>query len=293
MSTNSRRARRRLVLATLAAVAVALSVAGCGSSLLSPSAAPTRTVDPTPHAYEPTISPVVRVDGACIDATLSTIPSFGRTARSLLASVVGAWARQADAAAPNQSIAPSPGLDLDVRQVYTNSYSTQEPEASIQIVGVPGLRPEPATTSTGYLTDDPIWLAARTAVTQAAAEARLEAATGGRTVLGIPLVDQLGNYSEIVGCVTALGETMPSASQRSIVLFSDLEQNEPPQIAPALANTRVLVVQACDGGNVGACTALRIKWRGWLKFEGATSVQFILPYDAASIVPRFLNGAPS
>lgn len=274
-------------------VGVILGLTGCGGGLIDPSPpASGITVGSSAGAYTATVPAPVDGIGVCIDPTLSSVPGFSRSALRLVRGIVGTWAspppHNLSAGAPFQ-----PGLNLEIRQVATNSYATTNPYTMVQIVGVPGLKPRPGPTSDGFLADDPAWQHAAARVTAKAVAARRQARAGATQVGAIPLNDKPGVYSEIAGCVTALGQTLPTGSSRRIVLFSDLEQNEPPEAGHYLARTRLLIVQACDSGNAAGCAALQQKWRRWLGAEGATSVQFVRPEQAQSAVPAFVKEVPT
>ena len=271
-------------------IAVSLLIEGCGGGLLNPSppAQSTPAGNNSAGTYSPTVGAPLDVVGVCIDPTLSTVPGFSRGALGLVRGIVGGWS-VVPPSSVSEGTPPQPGLSLEIRQVSTNSYSTMNPYTMVQIVGVPGLKPRPDATSDGFLTQDAVWQRAAATVAARAAKARRQAATGAARLGAISLEDKPNNYSEILGCVTSLGQTMPAGSHRSIVLFSDLEQNRPPQAGRYLTDTSVLVVQACDSGNATACGSLQPKWRDWLRAQGATSVQFIRPEQAASVVPAFVK----
>ena len=269
-------------------------LAGCGGSLIDPSPPSQSTsVSLSAGAYSAAVPAPVNEIGVCIDPTLSTVPGFSGGALELVRSVVAGWAAPSPPTSVSAAIPPQPGLALEIRQVGTNSYATTNPYTIVRIVAVPGLRARPDATSDAFLAEDPVWRRAAGLVRSQATEARRQAVAGAAQVRSITLDDTPNVYSEILGCVTSLGQTMAAGSRRSIVLFSDLEQNRPPQAGRYLASTRILVVQPCDSGNATVCGALRTKWRGWLRSEGATTVQFIRPEDASSVVPAFVKEVPT
>lgn len=281
----------RRYLPPVAAFATVLGLAGCGGGLIDPTP-PDAGVSASAGSYTATIPAPVADVGSCIDPTLSTVPGFSRSALGLMRGIVQTWA-PAPLSTLSEGTPPQPGLDLEIRQVGTDSYATTNPYLIVRIAAAPGLKPRPAPTSNAFLADDPIWEHAASTVTALGRAARRQARAGAAQIGAITLDDKPGVYSEITGCVTALGQTLRGGPGRAIVLFSDLEQNEPPQTGHYLAETRVLVVQACDSGNVAVCQQLRTKWQRWLRDEGATSVQFIRPEQAASAVPAFVKEVPA
>ncbi len=291
---DSRTRARSTAPARIAAGVVALALsagtlAGCGLTSTS-GPGPGLGVPQQPSTgYTAQIAAPTDNDGACIDPTLSTVPGFARSALAVVHHTVARWAAAVPPANVSTPQPPHPGLELVIRQVSTTSDATDKPYRRVRIAAVPGLAGRPSAASQSFLVDDPAWRSARTAVGSDATLAVHQAAQGAARVGAIHLRSGPHVYSEILGCVTAVAQTLP-AGRRSIVLFSDLRQNEPPQGAHDLASTRLLVVQACDSGNEGACSSLRSNWRRALKAEGAVSVTFIRPEDAAADVPTFLKG---
>lgn len=282
MSTSTGRTRtKQAALAGLALVTIP-AVAACGL-ISSPSATP-GLAQPTP-GYRPTIPAPTEEIGFCLDPTLSTAPAFAHDTQQLVAGIVAGWAARAQAVQSTAASAPQPGLDLWMRQVTTNSYDTSNTDLHVQIGAVPGLTARLAATSPDFLADDPAWVAARTTVRTDAAAALRSAIWAAGEIRSWPLAT-LGN-SDIAGCESALAQTVPTPNR--IIVASDLEQNEPPQIAGDLHHTQVLVIQPCNG-TASACTGLAARFRTLLARRGARSITGIRPEQAASVLPGFMRG---
>jgi hypothetical protein len=263
------------------------SASGCG--LINPPA----VQPPAPAAsdaggYAPTVPAPTRVRGVCIDPSASTIPDFAQSVRNLLADTVANWGPPPPAATTTTALEPRPGLELELRSVATNSYGSQNPYTAVSIQGVPGLAARPDVRDPGFSEEDPVWGTARDEVVAGAQTADQEAREGADKIRAHPL--ETSQSSEIAGCVSALAETLPKGS-RGLVLASDLEQNEPPQVGGDLADTRVLVIQPC-GGDAARCAQLQDQWQRELSARGAPEVRFIRPERALSELPTFLREEP-
>ena len=225
--------------------------------------------------------------GACIDPSGSTVSTFSITARMFLAQTVDAWV--SDQKVTTGGSSATVGLNLQLRQVLTNSFSSSAPSVTVAIPPVPGLKPRLDVNDPNFTTDDPSWVAARKQNEILIADARQAARKGSRDIQTYRLLEQ---NSEITGCLSALAATVEGA-KRAFILASDLEQTEPAQVAGDLQGTDILVVQPC-GGNASECTALATSWRSALKGRGAGLVTFIRPEDSSvAVFTAFLKSAAS
>jgi hypothetical protein len=278
--------RRRLLLWTgwtLAGLAL-WSTGAC--SLINPPAVPPPAPAPSDTgAYSPTVPAPTLVRGACVDPSASTVPEFSESVRALLADTVANWGPPPPAATVTTALDPRPGLELQLRTVGTNSYGTQNPHTAVSIHAVPALVARPDVRDPGFSQEDPVWSRARDEVVAGTQAADQEAHEGAERIRAHPL--ETSQSSEIAGCVSALAQTLPQGP-RGLLLASDLEQNEPPQVGGDLADTRVLVIQPC-AGDAARCTQLAAQWEGELRARGAPEVEVIRPEQAPTELPQFLR----
>jgi hypothetical protein len=239
------------------------------------------------RAYEPTISAPTLNVGVCIDPTLSTATPFSQAIESLVAHVVASWAVSPPAPTATMAVSPHAGLNLWLRQVETNSFDSSNSFLHFVIPSVPGLQGRLDATNPNFIDDDPLWVKARSSVIGKATAALQASSTAAKAIQSWSL--ETWQDSEIAGCVSGLSDTVPSPSR--FVLASDLEQNEPPQVTGNLSHTTILVVQPCDD-TAAKCLNLQASFRNLLSSEGASSIQFIRPEDASTVLPTFLDAAP-
>lgn len=285
----------RLLTAIAAALGVACLLTGCG---LNGAAA---------DAYAPVTAPAARAFDAtrpshtvnarvCADATGSTsdsMPQFGPTMRADLADAIRGWTHPA-AVDPSGSApvnptgtAAQPGLSLQMRWVNTDPLADMN-ALTVTVPAVPGLVPEPAVTSPTFVTDDQAWQTAATGA-QHATQSAIDAATAAAqrvATLGWP-----DGNSGISACITALIQDLPPGHD-ALLVASDGEENEPPQIAGNLHGAAVLWIMPCPSGNAAHCAALQRSWQDVLTKLGATSVRFVRPETATAVLfATFLKGA--
>jgi hypothetical protein len=273
--------RRTITAAGLAAALLAAPVSGC--SMVNPPAPPF-TAAPTAGAFTPERPAPTVQEGICLDPSGSTGAGFANSIRELVVAVVRGWAAPAPPVPPTAGSPPQPGLDLRIRLVSTSSYWTRSPSLSFSIPAVPGLAARPSSTEAAYSSKEPAWSAAARHVVTLAAAAHREAAAATVKITSLPLPAE---GSEIVGCVSALARTMGPGPRR-LVLASDLEQNQPPQLDGELQGTRVLIIQPC-ARDAGRCSTLRDRWSQLLRGRGAAGVTVIRPERAATDLPAFLE----
>lgn len=173
----------RKVRAVLRAIAV-MGLAACvptaltGCGLISPSAP---AADPRPSGrYEAVLPPSTVVAGVCLDGTRSTIPTFAKSERSILARTVRTWVPLDVAGVTERE--PVPGLHLVIRRVGTRSYSTVSSQLVVRVTAVPGLRPRPQPTTDSFVSDHRAWRAARKLVEAAHRRAVAQARAAARAV---------------------------------------------------------------------------------------------------------------
>ncbi len=235
--------------------------------------------------YRATIPASTFSEGVLIDPTLSTATGFSSSAEQIISSVLSSWPGPPVPTTTTGPTVPQPGIQAYVRQVETNSFDSSNPSFYIAIPAVPGLKHRPNAAAPNFLSQDPTWIRARAQVANVSELATNVANQGATEVANWQL--EAWQNSEIYGGVSALAETMPSGPKR-IVVWSDLEQNEAPQVAGNLRQAAVLVVQPCND-TAATCQGYAASFKSFLKSLGASSIQFIRPEDAAQAVPAFMK----
>ena len=266
---------------------LALLVLTSACSMINPSASANTDGQGGTPSYRATVPAPTLDDGVCIDPTTSTPGPFAANIQQIVANTLATWTGSVPPATVNTATQPQPGVTMVVRQVETNSYLSSNVDLNVTVPSVPGLIAPPAVTSQAFLTDDPIWLKGRSAVVAAATAAQSSGAKAAQSVTSMQL--ESWQNSDIVGCVSALASTMPPGNRR-LLLASDLQQNEPPQVGGSLTGTEVLVVQPCNT-DASSCTGWADLWQELLTKAGASSVRFVRPEDASEDIPPFLRGA--
>jgi len=270
----------------LVPLVLALLVLPSGCSMINPSASANPHRQGSTPAYQATVAAPTLDDGVCIDPTTSTPGPFAANVQQIVANTLATWAGPVPPNTLDTATKPRPGVTMVVRQVETNSYLSSNVAVNLSVPSVPGLMAPPPVTSDAFLADDPIWLKGRSAVVAAATAAQSSGTLAAQSVTSMQL--ESWQNSDIVGCVSALASTMPAGTRR-LLLASDLQQNEPPQIAGSLSGTEVLVVQPCNT-DASTCTGWADLWQSLLTKAGAASVHFVRPEDAPQDIPSFLRG---
>jgi hypothetical protein len=267
---HGRVARTALVAAAIVGVLAVLMV-GHVITIGRPGGPPV-TANPTAGGPQPTsasaasavTSPAQDLTlGACIDPTASIVSSFAPVIRSDLAQAVAGLAPPAGQVPTNTLsgqgpiTAPQPGVNLTVRQVDTNSFSSNLGTYTRNVVvpPVPGLaqqRPGPGPPD--YLTQLRTWTAGYQAVASSRQAAREAAMAGAASIASMPLDTQA--WSGISACITALLTTVPPGGTHSYLLASDLEENRPQQLTGSFNGAPLVIIQTCDTGNVAYCQQL-------------------------------------
>lgn len=280
-----------LLISALLACLALLAGCGAGSGAFDP---------PTPSSTPSTVvthdTSTIFNARACFDATGSTSdidPQFGPLMRADLASAVRGWAQPAPADPTGvRPVAPDgamgqPGLNLQLRWVSTNPYGDMNVRI-VKVRPVPSLIAEPSTSSSNFANDDSTWQSGARQVADIAKDAVADSAKAAGQISSYPWPN---GRSGISACISALIEDLPPGHD-VLVVASDGEETEPPQVAGNLHNARVLWVMPCPTGNAAHCTALQATWRAFLGKVGAGSVSFIRPESAsATLFAEFMKGA--
>ncbi len=234
--------------------------------------------------------------GACVDPTASIVSSFAPAIGSDLAQAVAGLAPPAGQVPTNTLsgqgpvTAPQPGVDLTVRQVGTNSFSSNLGRYTRNVVvpAVPGLaqqRPEPG--SQDYRTQLRNWTAGYQSVASARQAARDAAAAGAASIAGMPL-DTLA-WSGISACITALLTTVPPGGIHSYLLASDLEENRPQQLAGSFHGAPLVIIQTCDTGHVAYCQQLLETFTQVMHRLDVGPITVVRPENAAAAITQWIR----
>lgn len=280
----------------IGALVAGVAMAGCGLNGASSSAYDPPTPTPTSTFVATHDTTTVINARACFDATGSTSsvePQFGPMMRGYLAGAVGDWAHNAPADQTRTKpvdpagAAGQPGLSLQLRWVSTNPYRDTN-VLIVKVRPVPSLVAEPAATSSAFATNDSIWQIGATQVADTARDAVADSAKAARQIRSY---DWPNGSSGISACISALIVDLPSGHD-VLIVASDGEENEPPQVAGNLHHANVLWVMPCPSGNAAHCAALQANWRRFLTNVGAASVSFIRPESApAALFAGFMKEA--
>jgi hypothetical protein len=282
-----RRPPRRGAAAALVAVAL-VAVLVVGYKLTSHSRAPSRPAAST--SVESYAQPL-RLS-ACIDPTLSIVQSFAPAIRHDLAAALGQLAPPIGPPVTDAGTAPLPAVSLVVRQVDTTSFSSNPGPytASVSVPGVPGLttaRPGPS--DPNYASDLNTWSEAAGRIIGDRKAAASAAASAGEGVAAMPLDQNPVNDSAISACVSALLVNVPPGGRHSYLLASDLEENEAPQLAGSFDGAPLIIVQACDSGNVSTCQGLLRHFETLMHRLDAGPITVIRPEDAAVDIAQWIR----
>jgi len=233
--------------------------------------------------------------GACIDPTLSLIPSFATTIRTDLARAIASLAPPATpvdtSAQQGQPVsAPQAGINLTVREVDTTSYSSTMAAftRNVSVPPVPGLmvsRPQPG--SNDYADQLRIWTQDYQTVTADRKLAATDASSASSTIASLPL-DRNG-WSAISACVSALLVTVPPGGNHSYLLASDLQENITQQLHGSFHGAPLYVVQACDNGNGNSCAELLKSFTKEMRQLDVGQVIPIRPEDAAAAISNWIR----
>lgn len=274
--------------AVLAAiVSVALAACGTVSNALSVSAGRKRDAGSAEQRVQAT--PVTAK--ACIDATASSDPEFADGVRQALVSAVATWVPPLPSGAPSTAEAAVPALTLWVRQVLTNSYSTQSPSLDLEISAVQPLPAPPQLSDPNLATDQLTWASREHAWRSATTQALEQEANAVAALRSYPLDHNARNWSAISGCTAALaGEGTQNASTR-MLLASDLQENRPP-VTANYAGAAILIDQNCPW-TAQSCTSTAASWTARFYRQGIGSVAVVRADGAKQAIHNWLLGGQS
>jgi hypothetical protein len=230
--------------------------------------------------------------GACIDPTLSIVQSFAPAIRQDLAAALGGLAPQTGSPSTATATPPLPAVSLLIRQVDTNSFSSDPGPytASVAVPGVPGLtgaRPGPE--DPNYATDLNTWSQDAERIIDDRKAAAAAAASASHAVAAMPLDENPLNNSAIIACVSALLVDIPQGGRHSYLLASDLENNEPSQLAGSFDGSPLIIVQTCDSGDATTCQGLLQSFEGFMHRLDVGPITVIRPEDAAAAIAQWIR----
>lgn len=239
-------------------------------------------------------------EGACIDSTASTVTSFAASVRGDLASAVASLGptgpvptKPIDSSGSGPLSVPQPGVSLRVRQVDTASLSST-PTLYNSVVSVPGVfgltAREPAPGSNNYTTAMSTWNEQYNQVSSSRAAARSAAAKASKTLAGLPLDDNQQAMSAISACVSGLLTTVPHAGSQRFLLASDLQENETAQLTGSFHGAPLLIIQACDSGDVSYCGGLLSRFKGEMRRLDVGPITVVRPENAQQAIYQWVHG---
>lgn len=233
--------------------------------------------------------------GACIDPTLSLIPSFASTIRTdlalAIASLAPSWQPVDTSAQPGQPVVPpQAGVTMTVREVDTTSFASSMPAFTrdVTVPPVRGLmvsRPQPG--SSDYVNRLRAWTQDYQTVTADRNAAATAAAAAASTIASLPL-DRNG-WSAISACVSGLLVTVPPGGNHSFLLASDLEENIAPQLHGSFHGAPLYIVQACDGGNGYFCAGLLNRFTKEMRQLDVGQIITVRPENAAQAIDSWVR----
>lgn len=270
--------------------AVSWTLSACGLQSTAPGASVTHAQKAAVRRESVSITPVT--EKVCIDATISSDPGFAEGVRNDVVDSLAAWAPALPSKPPISAVAETPGLNLFVRQVTTDSYATNQPALDLQIPGTPALQAPPNIDDPNLATDQVAWAEQEQRWASAVKAARAAEAGEVAALRGYRLKDTVGNWSAISGCIAALAdEGVQNASVRMVVA-SDLEENRPP-VSADYAGASFLIDQSCPPNGEASCTALAKRWTARLHRQGAGAMTVIRADAATQAISSWLLGARS
>jgi hypothetical protein len=236
-------------------------------------------------------------EGACIDATTSTVSLFSSDIRSDLASAVAslapAGALPTQPQGPGPLSEPQPALSLQIRQVNNYSNST-EPTAFEQTVNVPAVlglaQYQPAPGATDYTTQMGAWSALYERVDASREAASKAAKKAAQVIANLPLDNSPQVWSAISACITGLLGTVPATGTRSFLIASDLQEDLAPQLGGSFHGAPLVIIQACDSGNVSYCSGLLSAFEREMHQLHVGPITVIRPEDASQAIYQWVHG---
>ncbi len=280
---------KQFAVSGFAAVAVVgvLTLSACGSqSAASPDSA-SKHGEAAPAIARSAATATAKV---CIDPTRSSDAEFAIGVREALATALSHWAPSLPAGSPTTAVGAVPALSLFVRQVSTDSYSTENPVLDLEIPGIPALPAPPKITDPNLATDQLKWASGEQRWQNAVQNAlKVESAEVTR-LKSYPLDHSAGNYSAISGCTAALADQGVQDTSVRMLAASDLEEDRP-AVGANYAGASMLIDVNCPFGRASSCTGRVSSWTTRLRREGMGPVTTVRADAAARTIESWLLGA--
>jgi hypothetical protein len=291
----SRRRLSRLLLGVGGICLVACTALAGFAFARGRSPAPPSPVTTSPPAQSPVTSPAGELTlGACIDPTTSIVPSFAPGIRADLAQAVGSLAPagplDTNALHQGQPVTlTQPGINLTIREVGTNSASSALGQYTrvVTIPAIPGLNTSrPAVGTAHYQARLEAWSRGYGEVSAARKTAAAAASAAARSIANLPLAH---TWSGISACVSGLLLTAPPGGQHSYLLASDLQENVAPQLGGSFNGAPLVIVQACDSGNLAYCHGLYEHFVAEMRGLHVGQVTVVRAEDAAQAIAEWVR----
>jgi hypothetical protein len=236
-------------------------------------------------------------EGACIDATTSTVSSFSSDIRSDLASAVAslapAGALPTQPQGPGPLSEPQPAVSLWIRQVNNNSNSSV-PTAFDETVNVPAVlglaQYQPTPGAADYVTQMGAWSALYEKVDASREAASQAAKKAAQAIANLPLDNSPQVWSAISACITGLLGTVSPTGRRSFLIASDLEEDLSPQLGGSFQGAPLVIIQACDSGNVSYCSGLLSAFEREMRQLHVGPITVVRPEDASQAIYQWVHG---
>lgn len=287
-----RKRRGGRLIAVAAVVCVAAAALLAGRAILSHSSPSAASPGSGSQSGLPVTQPGELSLGACIDPTLSLVPSFAPDMRQYLSQAVAGLAPASGKPATGAANPGQSAVDLTIRQVDTTSFSSAMTQftRNVQVPGVPGLTGgRPALTDPSFNSDLRNWSQGYQEVVAAQHTAANAAASAAQSVADLPLDANAASSSGISACVSALLETAPPAGTHSYLLASDLEENVPPQLAGSFHGAPLVIIQACDSGDATYCQGLETTFVREMKRLDVGPVTVERPEVASQVIRQWIR----
>jgi hypothetical protein len=213
----------------------------------------------------------------CIDPTASTDKRFAQAIRASLVEAVRGYmpSRPEETKA---GVAGTPGLDLTVRLISTRPLAYGEPYLHIEIPPVDGLPPRPDMTKPGALDPGGPYLAWKKVEAQWAADYRAAQTAQADAVEVLQRIDlSHPQRSGVRDCVAALMTVPATYPDATVVVASDLGDNEFTGTDPVFNGAPMLIIQPCPKGDAGTCAARLEAFTSWTSAHGAGPVSLARP----------------
>jgi hypothetical protein len=275
----------------VAAVVVVAAVAAALIAVHRPAGSPAPVSASTTQNSFRTTTPPLRL-GACVDPTLSIVPSFAPAIRHDLAAGIGGLTPPTGPPATGTATAARPAVSLLVREVDTTSFSSDPGPyaAQVEIPGVPGLsQPRPVPSDANYSSGLTAWSQSAQAVTAGRTTAAAAVSDAAQELTSLPLDQNPASNSAITACVSALLVNLPADGRHSYLLASDLEENVPPELEGSFHGAPLFIVQTCDSGSVSDCQALLQHFETLMRRLQVGPVTVIRPEEAAVDIAQWIR----